>query len=399
MISYNISMNIALFLEIKNEYTEHLVDTITPFIFEGLSSIYKEAAQLTEQTNQPTKTLMTFQKLLQSVETWNQTRVEEETNRIKMRSGTSEYLNDLVKAVIKSNIILLAYSNTISNLIGQTFYNTLTTPTFVHRCYIECAKDAHNNPYLFYHDIEPMDFKRNQIIVQEYIQKAIIRAVRKILPISLILKEYLINSVNIINEPPKVELVGLPQPDIPAIPIPEKHLSEKQLHPNLEKKVMDIIKSEHIKTDKQKIQAMMNIEKIITSMEPKNINDLSTKSSTKKSEMKHVSSASKKFMQCAPYHEDQEDANTHPANANLNLSDKELINIDLEESIRSESINKKALSGTTMSIKPQPKNIQVQKISIETSERVDPKKVNLIEDYGSQMGGTNKSASKKNAHK
>jgi len=102
-------------------------------------------------------------------------------------------------------------------------------------------------------------------------------------------------------------------------------------------------------------------------------------------------------MQCAPHMSDQED--TYPANANLNPSDKELINIDLEESIHSESINKKALSGTTMSIKPQPKNIQVQKISIETSERVDPKKVNLIEDYGSQMGGTNKSASKKNAHK
>ncbi|MCJ7637285.1 MAG: hypothetical protein MUO21_07330 [Nitrososphaeraceae archaeon] len=221
-------MNVTLFREIKNEYTEHLVDTLTPFIYEGLVSFYKEAVNISEDTKNRDKVLLIFQKLLQHIDGWTQHKIDEETNRIKQMSGTSEYLDDLVRSVIKSNIILLTYSNNVSNIVAQTFYNTLSTSNLVHRCYIECAKDAHNNPFLFYHDVEPMDLKRNQILIEKNIQNAIIRGIRKILPIGLILKEYLANTVNIIYEPPHVELIG-EQPGactvnaniIPIIPQPE----------------------------------------------------------------------------------------------------------------------------------------------------------------------------------
>ena len=42
-------MNVALFLEIKNEYSEHLIDTLTPFIYEGLKSLYKDATKIAEE--------------------------------------------------------------------------------------------------------------------------------------------------------------------------------------------------------------------------------------------------------------------------------------------------------------------------------------------------------------
>jgi hypothetical protein len=233
-------MNVALFLEIKNEYSEHLTDILTPYIYEGLTSIYQKAVQISQETNSPKKILIIFQKLLQAVPTWNQSQIENETNRIKQCSNTAEYFDDLVKAVVKSNIILLTYTNSISNVIAQSFYNNFSTSTFIHRCYTESAKDAHNNPYLFYNEVNNLDFKRNQIVVQQNIKAAIPRAVRKILPISMILKEFLVNSINIINEP----------------------IEAKPFSGN--KEIIEAIKTESGKTDKDKIKTIMNIDKIIS---------------------------------------------------------------------------------------------------------------------------------------
>lgn len=207
-------MNVQLLLEVKEWYTDYLVDTLTPFIYEGLLSLYTEAVSVSISTGTPKKSLLLFQKYLQSIDGWTQYKIDEETNRIKQNSGTAEVFDDLVKSVIRSYIILLTYSNNVSNVIAQTFYNNMSTSDLIHRCYIECAKDAHNHPYLFLHDIDPLDQKRNQVLIERNIQQGIVRGIRKILPIGLILKEYLANSINIIPFPidaqatRDVELVG-----------------------------------------------------------------------------------------------------------------------------------------------------------------------------------------------
>jgi len=395
-------MNVALFLEIKNEYTEHLVDTLTPYIYEGLSSIYKQAVNIAYESNAEDKILLIFQKLLQSVDSWNQLKIDEETNRIKQLSNTADYLDDLVKAVIKSNIILLTYSNSISNIIGQTVYSSITTSTFVHRCYTECAKDVHNNPFLFYHKVKSMEAKRSQIIVQQNIQTAIIRAVRKILPIGMILKEYLLNSVNIIYEPPKVELLGMPaNPLENLVPMPacamnvHPVLSEKKIDSKLEKEVMQILKSDYLKSDKQRIQAIMNIDKIITSAIPNDPGELSAK--------KIVSSITKNRHSepMIPPHlieqdDDDNDDDDHAMNSRLGKSDRKVINIDFDEEPTIEGSNKKTLSGTTISTRPQAKN--PSRSYTETSERIDPSKTNIIEDYGAQNGGSHRNNRQHSRH-
>lgn len=360
-------MNVTLFLEIKEEYTEHLIDTLTPFIYEGLNSIYQEAVKSADDANSKDKTLLIFQKFLLAVNGWNQIRIEKETTRIKQLSNTADYLDDLVRAVMKTNIILLTYSNTISNMIGQTFYNTINTATFIHRCYTECAKDAHNNPYLFYHDITPMDLKRNQIIIQQNIRNGVIRAIRKMLPISMILKEYLVNSINIIQEPPKIELVGTPKIEqiIPPVgpgltgllspsrkQLEEKPKSEKnpKIDPKIEREVMNIIKTEDLKTDKEKLRAIMNIDKIITNIENSGPGLVS------------------------PRMNEMIDMPVEPA---PNISEQKIFN-------RSSQDPKKSVSPTVISNNP----VVLLKSSRanELSERVDPNKIELIEEYG-QFGG------------
>ncbi|XWV26309.1 hypothetical protein QJ857_gp0765 [Tupanvirus soda lake] len=400
-------MNVALFLEIKNEYTEHLVETLTPYIYEGLTSIYKEAVRLADETNCTEKTLMIFQKLLQSINTWNQLRINDETNRIKQLSNTADYLDDLVKAVIKSNIILLVYSNSVSNIIGQSFYNSLTTATFIHRCYTECGKDAHNNPYLFFHEIDPMDYKRNQIIINTKIQEGITRAIRKILPISLILKEYLVNSVNIIPEPPKVELVGLPPaglagPNQPLIEnlgpidtlprqanIDQRLASEPKLDSRLEKEVQQIIRSESTKSDRQKIQAIMNIDKILSSAEPTRPADLSARNNSAKRELSTITKRNAEYL-VAPNLLEEEDnirMNDDFMNTRLGQSDRNILAINIDdEPTEGASMSKKSVSGTSLNSRGMPGRTGPRMNPI-TSERIDPSKIDLIEDYGSQNGG------------
>ncbi len=260
---------------------------------------------------------------------------------------------------------------------------------FIHRCYTECAKDAHNNPFLFYHDVEPMDLKRNQIIIQQHIQAGIIRAIRKILPISTILKEYLINSVNIMQEPPETVLVGYPgsgtdpnkninpaaalmnqtippinpntiQVNAFGVPGEIKPISEKKLDAKLEREVMDIIKSDAVKTDKEKIKAIMKLDKIVSSVGP---NDLKGG--------KHVKTES-----ASKHH-------VEPINNRLTRSDKEIININIDDEVTVEKSANKIVSPTSLSHRPQPKQTRAIKQSgYETSEKMDPNNVDIIEDYG-----------------
>ena len=398
-------MNVALFIEIKNEYTEHLVDTLMPYIYDGLTSIYIEADRIATKSSCTDKTLLIFQKLLLEINKWSQIRITEETNRIKQQSNTTEYLDKLIKAVIKSNIVLLTYSNTVSNIIGQSFYNALTTHTFIHMCYTECAKDAHNNPYLYLHNVDPMDYKRNQIISQQHIEAGITKAIRKILPINMILDEYLVNSINIINEPPKIELIGangvengnvngLPVPlAIATVPNNGQTIPNQSniIDENLEKQVMQMIKSDHVKTDQQKIQAIMNIDKILSGMEPtksgsgtgsKNPNVVS--SGKKISSTRNASSSKNSNYFVAPHLLEDTD-NENIVNKNLAESDKKLLNIDFDNEVTvATDGNQESESFSSITNRPMAGRFGREP---EVSERVDPNNVKLIEDYGMPMRG------------
>ena len=265
---------------------------------------------------------------------------------------------------------------------------------FIHRCYTECGKDAHNNPYLFFHDIEPMDYKRNQIVVQTKIQEGITRAVRKILPISMILKEYLINSMNIVQEQPKVELLGLvPTNQIENIMPNDIYNKQPNIDQrivsdsNLEKEVLRIINTESNKSDKQKIQAIMNIDKIISSREPTRPMDMSVNNMSGKKELSTITKRVSDYLVAPLLMEDEYNhSGNNIFNNHLRHADREILNINIDdEKTEGASITKKSVSATTLSGRGMPRTKISSKRDPESSERVDPSKIKLIEDYGSNF--------------
>ena len=175
-------MNPNLLIELKNEYTSHLESILTPVIFEGLESIYKTVKDNTEDKS----ILKTFQKCLQSIPKWNEARLTKEYSRIKKRTLKTPWLVDLVKAVIKTNVKILALKD-----ISPEDYQDINMLNFIHLVYIQCAREFWNDPFLFYHDYSALDIKRNNKEIISLINKSIRTAIRKILPMKIILERYL----------------------------------------------------------------------------------------------------------------------------------------------------------------------------------------------------------------
>ena len=84
--------------ESRNEWVSRLVNILTPFIVEGFKSIFTESYKLCMENDEEEKYLMTFQNFLSRVPKWNNSIVDEETERIIKKSGCS-YLEDLLTCV------------------------------------------------------------------------------------------------------------------------------------------------------------------------------------------------------------------------------------------------------------------------------------------------------------
>jgi hypothetical protein len=174
----------------KTEYTNTLTKIIVPFIYEGFLSIYSDAKKIVKK-GEENKLLKIFQQMIRNIPKWKDELVEAEANRIFITSKR-KWLHNLLKAVIKANMILLSNSsNTITNSTNIEEYLNIPFDHFIHRCYIESAKEIYNSPFLFYHKISSIEIKRNQRDAKALIRTAIEEAVRKMLPYDYILENYL----------------------------------------------------------------------------------------------------------------------------------------------------------------------------------------------------------------
>ena len=96
-------------VETKNEYTIQLLNIISPLIFEGIQAIYKEAQHIATEDDM----LKVFQTFLKRIPKWNQILIEKETDRIINNSQSFNWLNDLIRATLKANLVILMYNPTL----------------------------------------------------------------------------------------------------------------------------------------------------------------------------------------------------------------------------------------------------------------------------------------------
>ena len=183
--------NVPVLVDAKTEYTQQLINILKPHLYEGIQSIYKDAFDLCKENNDSDKVLMTFQNLLSHVPKWSQEIIENEYTRIVDQSNC-DWLEDLVTAVFVSHTKILTAIR-----IGKKHKKiNLKVPKidhFIHKVYIQVAREFWKTPFLFDEGISTTEYQRNMKYSEDLICSCINETIRQQLPVKHILKEYLGN--------------------------------------------------------------------------------------------------------------------------------------------------------------------------------------------------------------
>jgi len=176
-------------VDTKDIFTELLINTLTPLIYEGLLSIYTKAITYEKKYKENVELAnpgidVLFQYFLISLKKMNDTMIDDEVKRIRNKSQIPEFFDDLIRAVVKSNISLLTCAKKDPKFVKDKFHDTLNINLFIHKCYLESANTVFHNPGLF-------SYKNNKELVYTHIKTAIKNAIIQTLPMKDILSEYL----------------------------------------------------------------------------------------------------------------------------------------------------------------------------------------------------------------
>ena len=186
--------DVNMLSEAKNEYCVRLVNILTPLIMQGVNSIFDEALQLCEASDEDDKYLMTFQNFLTRVPKWNQALMDDETTRIKKESSCS-YLDDLITCVHISHLKLLT-SIRVSQKQKKIDIDIPKIDKFLHKVYIAYARKIYQNVYLFEKDVMPLQKQKNMREAEVLCSQSILNVIRDSVPVEKILRAYIDETVD-----------------------------------------------------------------------------------------------------------------------------------------------------------------------------------------------------------
>lgn len=188
--------SINALVDAKTEYTKQLTSILSPLIYEGFQSIYNEATEIKNSTEDPRyddfSNLKIFQDFLRKIPKWNQDMIDAETERIIDKTNC-KWLEKLIGAVFISNAKVLSTIRT-QNFGQKMKLEIPTTSRFIHKCYIESGREFYRNVYLFDdEDVSPFEKQKNIRECLTIVKEAIQEAIRRLLPVQEIIKTYLGN--------------------------------------------------------------------------------------------------------------------------------------------------------------------------------------------------------------
>lgn len=183
-----------MLVEVKNEYLLTLCELLRVPIFQGISSIYDAAVEYKKKTNTAVAELRIFQDLLKNVvPKWPQNILEKEVERIHATCKERDLVEDLFRAILKTYILIQTQVPSFAKMtyVNRSHFEDPPFSTFIHKCYILCARQFYNYPFLFVKQCDPKTIKDQQKETLRIIDECISQAIRQSLPLREILAEYL----------------------------------------------------------------------------------------------------------------------------------------------------------------------------------------------------------------
>jgi hypothetical protein len=227
--------SVASLNESKNEWCARLLSILTPSIAQGLKSIFDEAWKLCQENNEKDKYLMTFQNFLSRVPKWNQTIIDNEKTRICETSGCT-YLEELVTCVHIIQLKVLTCVR-VGHKQKKVDIDVPSVSSFIHKIYIHVARAVYTNIYLFEKNVVPLQIQKNNREVEQIIKECILTAIRESVPVEMILRAYIDETVENHTEVTEVEetlpvtepmAIEQAKPE-PAIAKPEPAIAKPEL--------------------------------------------------------------------------------------------------------------------------------------------------------------------------
>ena len=177
--------NSPVFAQAKIEYTKQLIDVLKLPMYEGLQSIYGNSKEIYSD-NTDIELSIIFRQQIEKVPKWNIDMIEHEVDRI-IRVSNCDWLEDLITAVFISHTKILASLGNNSKRVNLTIPKITN---FIHKCYINSAREMWKNPYLYDENVSSSEYQRNIKIIENLIEESIEQTIRKALPVKEILKDH-----------------------------------------------------------------------------------------------------------------------------------------------------------------------------------------------------------------
>jgi hypothetical protein len=181
-------MSTNVLVEAKKELTKHIINRISPFFYEEFRKLHNKCIYDCNETKNP-NILEEFAKKLKDIPEWNQTRIDELFERLQ-QTCTRQILSNLIKSVWIANVQILSAVR-MNKSETETEVNVPDPKRFVHKCFVECAREIYKDPYLFDPNVNVMQLHKNQRELLKLISRSTKDAIRKMLPVEDILRQYL----------------------------------------------------------------------------------------------------------------------------------------------------------------------------------------------------------------
>jgi hypothetical protein len=183
--------NVVGLVEAKKDYTKRLIDILRPHMHEGIKSLYESSVKLCNDNGGTKDSLFVFQDKLSNIPKWSQNIVTEEYERIQ-ESAKCDWLDKLITItlIVHAKILTIIHNKNNPNKKEITV-NVPKPEFFLHKCYIQAAREFWRYPYLFSNKVNPCDYQRNMRDAENIIGDAIMETIRVQLPFKHILQECL----------------------------------------------------------------------------------------------------------------------------------------------------------------------------------------------------------------
>lgn len=176
--------SVSLYSEARNEYLKQLATWIVPPLVEFFRRQFSEIA-----AKEGKKAMPHFQSWCSEIPRWNQDVIDTNIATI-LDSCRCDYIEELMTAVFIAHTKML----TAIRVSSKQKKLQITLPKldhFLHRIFVECARAFWKAPFLFLDSVSPIEMQKNVLQAEVMCTEALSSAVRSLLPIKSILRDYL----------------------------------------------------------------------------------------------------------------------------------------------------------------------------------------------------------------